>query len=443
MSSTNDLKIKCLNADELKNINRDIKSSPELNYALFDKDALKFYLSIGKPEGDNNLKYQWQIFDFQGTKEDFEILWKRFLKERKCHSCICRLELNFLEDFDFQKIDNFYSYYPFSVVYRIVDLTDGKFYVGMCEVEESWNDGYTGSGGRWLNHCQVHEDHKYERIILKEGFKIPKDTRDFEFQEIKKVFNDKNNCNAHLRTQSQNYCNSICPECNCGYGRHKKGCSKAESKKCPECGGLYGHFKNCSYYKEVPPCPECGGKHNKHLRTCSKYKPSKHCEECNGTYGHKKFCSKYKRKQPKPCPECGRKHGPHKKSCSKYKTWICEECGCEHNHYKWCSKFNKSKKCLECGGLHGNHFKTCSKYKHPKTCPECGGIFNHKKFCSKYKKKSIIKVCSECGGKGGKHKKGCSLYQEKILKPCPKCGKTNGYHVKDCPNYKPRKKKER
>ena len=374
---------------------------------------------------DNLLKYQWQIFDFQGNEKDFEIFWSRFLNEHKCRSCICELNLIFLKKFGFKKIDTFYSYYPFSVVYRINDLTDDKFYIGMSEVEESWNNGYTGSGGRWWNHCHTHQDHEYERIILKKDFQTPLDTRNFEFQEIEKVFKDENNCNAQIRTQGQNYCIKICPECGKKCGSHEDWCSNIVI--CPECGGKANHHKKeCSKYMPPTPCPECGAVFA-HKNNCSK---AKRCSECHCVNGqHKKSCSHYK--QPDPCPECGAIVG-HKTSCSKFKKKtlkVCSDCGgIGNHHYKNCSK---AKICSECGISGGHHKKSCSFFKEKQSCPECGSKSKHKSWCSKAT--TTKKTCSECGASSGNHKKGCSL-----AKRCPECNCSRG-HLKTCSHYKPTK----
>ena len=365
------------------------------------------FLRTGKPIADI-LKYQWQILDFQGSEKDFKFLWNKFLEEYSCHSCICKLNLSVLENFEFKKINNFYSYYPFSVVYRIDDLTDGKFYVGMCEIEEKWNNGYIGSGRRWKNHYNVHLNHKYKRTILKENFKTPLDTRNFELQEIKKVFEDENNCNAEIRTQDQNYNCKICSECGGKGGKHKKSCSRYRPKICSECGGKSGHHKDyCSKYSI---CPECGSKSSRHKEFCSKAKKIKVCSECQGKNGnHKKSCSQYKEPKfsNKICSECGGKGGKHKKACSMYKerkpSNPCPECGKLYGHKKFCSQYKEPVRCSECGKLYG-HKKCCSKYNPPKPCPECGGLFGHKDFCSK-----SLGKCKHCGYslKSNRHAKDC------------------------------------
>ena len=409
-------------------------------------------LIIGKPV-NNLFKYQWQIFKFKGTKEDFLELWNIFLKEHSCHSCICKKDLEFLEVFRFKKVNNFYSYYPFSVVYRVDDLTDGKFYVGMCEIEEKWNDGYTGSGRKWKNHYNAHPDHEYKRIVLKENFKTPLDTRNFEYSEIEKVFDDKNNCNAQVRTQGQDWFSTKeCEECGGERGRHKKGCPfYKEPKLCPECGIRSGHLKTCSKYTFPKPCSECGARCG-HLKSCSKYKSSEPCSECGARNGHLKSCSKYK--PPKPCPECGGKGGRHRVGCSKYKEHSCSECGSGGIHKPWCSKYKKPKLsekicqecggkagahkkgcsnykereiCPECKGVDGHHLKTCSKYISPTPCSECGAVFGHRNNCSKAKR------CSECYCINGQHKKSCSCYKQP--EPCPECDAIVG-HKTSCSKFK-------
>ena len=430
-------------------------------YGIFQERQFESILSIGKPE-DNRLKYQYEILNFQGNEKDFEFLWKKFLEEHSCHSCICRLNLSVLENLYFKKIKDFYSYYPFSVVYRVDDLTDGKFYVGMCEVEESWNDGYTGSGGRWGNHKNVHKDHKYKRTILKENFSTPLDTRSFELQEIEKVFYDENNCNMQIRTQGQDYFSTEkCPECDGKHGTHRKGCSKyKEPEICPECGGLRGqHKKECSKCNEISICPECGGRKGRHYATCSEYKKLEKCPECDSAYGqHKTTCSHY---NEIICSECGGKHGNHKKTCSQCKQQsACPECGVEGgSHKKTCSR---AKKCQYCGTpIGGFHKKDCPLYEDKKSCPECGGKNGtHKKDCSFYKERKVCKICgrtrhlkgcpnstrvlkenkeinkcSECGFYYGKHSDNCSknIITSEI---CPECGGKHYQHKKDCSKNK-------
>ena len=417
-------------------------------YGVFKEKQLISVLSIGKPE-DNQLKYQYEILSFQGNEENFKHLWNKFLESKACHSCICKLNLNFLENFKFKNIKDFYSYYPFSVVYRIDDLNDGKFYVGMCEIEEKWSNGYNGSGGRWNNHKNAHKNHEYKRVVLQKNFKTPLDTRNFELQEIEKVFNDENNCNSQIRTQGQDYFSTKeCQECGGKSGFHKKDCPNFNIKDiCQECGGVYNrHKKCCSKYKVIPVCLECNGIDGKHKKTCSKYKETV-CVECSCKDGkHTKDCSKVKH-----CPECGLTHGHHKENCSFYKNDSCAECGGKHGrHKKGCSK---AAKCSECGGIGGSHKKACSKYNR-KACPECGSVSGHYKTCSQYKEASKCpecgkirghkascskaKTCSECGGKCGNHLKSCSFY--KVSKSCSECGGAYGQHKKSCSQYKEPKK---
>ena len=446
----------------------------KLGFGYFEDKELKEYILLFKTDND----YQYRLL-ISKKQNYFNELWQFFIKKNSCHSCICNecKQEQDLIDVGFKKVNNFYSYYPFSVVYRTDDLTDGKFYVGMCEVEKTWNNGYKGSGRIWKNHCRAHEDHEYQRTVLKENFRTPTGTRSFELQEIEKVFNDKLNCNGELRTQGQDYFSTkVCPECGGKEGHHKKSCvNYIEPESCPECGKKFGHKKFCSKYNATPPCPECGGGHGVHKKTCSKYNPWI-CEECGCEHNHYKWCSKYKETK---CPECGGLHGQHKDFCSKsqgvcqycgrslqskihekdcplykefdYSSKICPECGGIGNkHKKGCSKFKEPKACPECGGLRvhkktcshykstpcpecgtrNGHKKTCSKYKKPKACPECRRIKGHKKFCSQY---SPPPSCPECGKTYG-HKKCCSKYNS--TKPCPYCGKIQGPHKKDCPKFR-------
>lgn len=333
-------------------------------------------------------------------------------------------------------------YYPFSILYRIDDLTDGSFYIGMTERKEEWEkDKYKGSGTRWLNHMEANPEHKYKKVILNSNFLTPRDLREAEYKEIKKyVIETTDNqrikkskgklLNLFLRKQGIDpYHDNICEECAGKNGTHRKTCSKyTEPVPCPECGSIKTHKKECSSYKYTKVCSECGGKNgnhlsdchhnkkchecgainNRHKKECSQYKESKKCEECGAVVGHKKTCSKYKK--PVPCPECGKIKG-HKKGCSKYTTFFCNECGGKRGkHKKGCSKYKQNKICPECG--HTTHLKTCSFYKSPEPCKECGALKGHHTYCSLYKKPKKRKPCPECGSMGY-HKAWCSKSSKK------------------------------
>ena len=379
------------------------------------------------------------------------------------------------------------SYYPFAVVYRVDDLTDGSFYIGMTEDEKKWDNGYTGSGVAWNRHLDIFPDHKYERTVLAYNFKTPKEARNKEREEIKRY------CDADGKVDTTTGCMNLflaskgiqctpCSECGQRFG-HKKTCSHyKEPSVCPECGGIRGcHRKSCSQYQDIPPCPECGGVDGKHKKTCPKYKEPDPCSECGGKFGHKKTCSHYK--EPDACPECGVVKG-HKKTCSHYKeSSICPECGGVRGaHRKGCSQYQENPPCPECGGRRDKHKKGCSHYKDPKICPECGGKRGkhrkgcplepkcpecgysvqsnmHAPTCSHYKApgkcpecgyslqsrrhapacshyKEIAK-CPECGAPMTAHKKTCSKYTPKISdKVCPECGGKRGTHKKTCSQYK-------
>lgn len=347
------------------------------------------------------------------------------------------------------------TYYPFSVVYRVDDLTDGSFYIGMCESKSSWDNGYLGSGSKWSKHLVKHKDHKYKRTVIKSNFKTPQETSKFESKEISKVLKDKHNYNLTAREQGRWEPGKPCQECG-NIGRHSATCSKRNEKTCEECGSVCGHHKkSCSKYNEPIRCHECGGTIISHKKWCSMYNSPKPCPECGGIKGHKAGCSK-----KIVCPECGSVGTTHKKICSKYKEpkiSICLECGAKGGQHKdWCSKSvgvcsycgyslksNRHSKdcplykdirknnsvCTECGGKCGHHKKTCSQYKNI-TCSECGGTHGqHKNYCSKYKDFK----CQECGGIHGHHKPWCSMYKE--LK-CPECGGLRGNHHKTCSRYK-------
>lgn len=490
-------------------------ANSKICYGLYYNGELVQLMSFGKPRFNKN--YQWEIIR-DCTKKGYLVrggvskLWKHFLSENSCHSCICysyphdntfvdkyidncgfvnlhktklaknvffegewngelkryskailerhgvdrllngsfgndRTNEEIITSLGFKKIiedglsPQVDSYYPFSVVYRIDDLTDGTFYIGMCEVEKKWNYGYMGSGTKWTKHLSKHPDkaqpeninneeaHYYKRTIIKSNFKTPKETRDFEIQEIEKylkedekngkVTSSNNKCfNLTVRPQPLKYENgNICPECGGKNGNHLKTCSKYSTTICEKCGGKKGrHYKGCPDYKDYGTCPDCG---------CSlmfkRHKPGcKYLDE--------------KKDKLRSCPECGGKMGRHKKTCSKYaELEKCPECGLAYSQHKvTCSHYTGSEIiCPECGGRLGSHKKTCSMRKQPKPCPECGAIVGHKSGCSKSKSEP---GCT-CGTPiGGFHKKSCPLYKEP--EKCPECGKASGRHAKTCSHYK-------
>ena len=488
--------------DELKfleiNHSQGATKSSIVCYGLYYNGELVQLMSLGTPrffKSKNGKIYQWEIHR-ECTKKNYSVrggaskLWKHFLKNNRCHSCICyhyphdeetlytshlvdncgfkcikkaksekKIHYEGMWDGEFKRIDKSILeihgvdrllntsqgfdrtnrqimldlgfeeivedglspqidiYYPFGVLYRIDDLTDGSFYIGMCEVEETWNNGYMGSGGRWKSHMDKHQDHEYKRTVLKDDFKTPKDLRRAELEEIKKycffkdgtyIVDSTTGCkNVELRTQGQPH---IIPKCNiCGYqnGTHSKECPRYKSDlTCEECGGISGHHKStcskCSRTTKI--CEECGGVGGKHKKSCSRYVDAKPCPECGRKYGHKKGCMYYKPSEV-TCPECGGKAGKHRIGCSEY---------------------NDRGTCSECGGRDGKHTSSCSKYKRP-ICPECGGVGRHYKTCSKYNE---LSKCSECGGKNGHHYKSCSKFKTRHV--CLECGGKNGHHKKGC-----------
>lgn len=524
-------------------------------YGLYFREELVQLMSFGKPRFNKN--YQWEIIR-DCTKKDCIVrggvskLWKHFLENNRCRSCICYsyphelsmtnkyidhcgfknisksansknvsyvgkwngkektisksllvrygvdglLGTNYGKNYDnedlllelgFEKIEEDGAtpqvdiYYPFGVVYRVDDLTDGTFYVGMCEAKDQWDNGYLGSGTVWKRHLDKHpnktlhknrrnsEAHIYRRTIIKSDFNTPKETRDCEVEEINKFFIEENGIckktdskcmNCKTFSQSTAYIPPVCPECGGKMGRHKKTCSKyAELDKCPECGLAYNQHKiTCSHYtgSEII-CPECGGRLGRHKRTCSMRKQPKPCPECGAIVGHKSGCSKSKSepgctcgtpiggfhkkscplyKEPEKCPECGKASGHHAKTCSHYKNInrvfnVCPECGAKVGHKLGCSHRKKENQCPECGSIRV-HKAWCSHRKEPKVCEECGGIGGrHYKTCSHYVQIDRTNIiCPECGGKQSKHKKTCSKYEHKV---CPVCGSIDG-HVRGCPN---------
>lgn len=530
------------------------KANSKVQYGLFYKNELIQLMTFSKPRFNKN--YQWEIIR-ECTKKDYIVrggtskLWKHFLKNNRCHSCICysyphnnKHTNHYVEYCGFENIECYkpdskqvfyvgeykgkhreYSiaivnrlgvdmllgtrfgfdngsneeilfslgfekvvkdkpspqidvYYPFHVVYRVDDLTDGSFYIGMCEVEETWNSGYMGSGVVWRRHLEKHpnkslhknrrneEAHLYKRTILKSDFRTPKDTRDYEVKEIEKYIKtvdgvktktDKKCLNTQTHPQSTNYIPPICNECGGRMGRHKKSCSEYEKlEKCPECGTAYGqHKRTCSLnLNKRIICEECGGLHGNHKSGCSHRKEAKPCPECGVVRGHKKTCSKAKHEEGCTCgapiggfhskecalyksPEevcefCGykKRSNRHAKDCPLYKEVkttfnICSECGAKRGHKVGCSHRKNLTPCSECGAERG-HKKNCSKVKR---CPECGGVSGrHDKSCSKYE---IRGICSECGGKSGQHFQGCS---KRIV--CSECGGGGGKHKLGCSKYK-------
>ena len=514
--------------DFLNKNHRQNYARSSLCYGLYFKNKLVQLMSFGKPRFNKN--YQWEIIR-DCSKDNYLVrggvskLWKHFLSNNTCRSCICYsyphendFTSKYISNCDFKNLSKkkpskaiFYTgsyngkeynisiaqlnrsgvdrilgtkfgfdhgtneeilfslgfekhvedsfspqidiYYPFGVVYRTDDLTDGSFYIGMCEDKNSWDNGYLGSGTLMRRHLEAHPNkslhknrrnkdaHLYKRTILKDNFITPKDTRKYEVNEISKFLKNVNGKNVRtderclnltLREQISGYVPPVCEECGGKMGRHKKSCSKyKELDICPECGLAYNqHKSDCSRHKEDWHCKECNGKNGMHKKTCSQYKRPEPCKECGGIRGHKKTCSKFV--QEKGCTCGSPKGGFHKKGCLLYKETVCPECGGKsNNHKKYCSKYKENHKCEICGSS-TVHYKGCpnSKHKTDIVCEECGWYdVGHSPDCSK-RNATKNNICPECNGKNGKHKKFCSKYVKKI---CLVCGSVDG-HKRGCPN---------
>lgn len=400
-------------------------SCPEsyIQYGLFNDNKLVQVAMFGKPTKDKN--FQWEIVSNYSIEQDyFKYIWNLFINEHKVRSCVSYLRgLNY-EELGFKLVDGYYSYFPFSILYRIDDLTDNTFYIGETTNADEWENGYLGSGGIWTRHRKAHPEHIYQRTVIEEGFSTPRALYEAEEKEIRKYstcldqeqdiwkVTDPKCKNFKTTGQHSGYNGyDVCPECGSAHS-HKKDCSRRDlSNTCPYCGTPAGgkHKKDCPNFKAIV-CPECGGRSHMHKKGCSKYKEKEPCPECGSTgVAHKKTCSRYRK--PKGCPECGVVSG-HKATCSRYKfDYICEECGGKGGKHK--SSCSKSKKCPECGSSPSHHLKTCSRYVpkiSKKICPECGAKRGHRPTCSKFKP-SV--VCPECGLKRGHHKSTCSHYKQK------------------------------
>ena len=347
-----------------------------------------------------------------GSKKLFDY----FVNHNSVCSCICKLENYILPGFVKQEASM--MYYPFGVVYKMLDKDDGTNYIGMCESKKAWEHGYSGSGTLWKKHVTANKDHEYERIVLYEA-KHPSELRQKELDFILQAIGTPGNVNISTTKQ----------------GDKGRLISLKESKVCNLCGGKRGHHKKgCKHYKYVDVCELCGTSHGRHLKTCPNYKPPKKCPECGGAYHHEKWCSQYN--NPSFCGECKGKRGHHRSWCSKYKASgiVCEECGGKNNiHRATCSKHNKIV-CPECGRKKGHHAEWCSQ---AKKCPECGSVSGqHRKGCSKYKEGKPPAPCEFCGSVRS-HKKSCPKYK---VTPCPECGYSlqSNKHAKDCSHYKAR-----
>lgn len=357
--------------------------SCKLVYGIKFENVIIQAIAFDNPRFDKNFQYEL-VYEFinpnHQINDNLNDLWDYFIKNNNVRSCVCYSYTNgdyidrYVKNCSFNTIEpnedilnavdineeyklQVDSYFPFGVVYKITDLNDGKFYIGKCEVENRWNNGYKGSGTRWVAHMNAHPDHNYKREILKSGFNSPKDLYKAEFEVIKQ-FCSIDDC-GNLNIIDQDCMNLLLTE----QGGYPGFFSPSEI--CSECGGGKGSHKSwCSKYNTDLTCPECGGTNGSHKRTCSKSKRNVVCSECGGVYNF------------------------HKKGCPQYKEW---------------------EPCPECGVVHG-HLKTCSKYgKVP--CPECGSLgFSHRKTCSKYK--DTAEACPECGGKRGHHKSSCLFYKQ-------------------------------
>lgn len=409
-------------AEFLSNNNQECPASL-IQYGVFNGNRLKDIICFGQPT--KNKHFQWEII--ANTIEDnnlIKITWQSFIGENKVRSCVSYLDGIDYSSLGFNKVDDYYSYFPFGVLYRVDDIDDGCFYIGETTNEIEWDNGYIGSGGIWSRHHQAHPEHNYVRTIIKDNFLTPELLYKAEEKEIRKYSSCVDEENDIWKISDPNCKNYKTTGQHCGYNGYEA---------CPECGGIHSHKKGCSRDNSSGMCPYCGTPAGgMHTKECPNFKPVI-CPECGGrSHMHKKGCSKYKAKEP--CPECGSVGVSHRKHCSKYKKPKgCPECGVISGHLKTCSKYKMKSICPECGGKGGKHKSICSK---SKKCPECGSVASHHlKTCSKYVPKISKAVCSECGGKAGHHYVSCSKFKTKINK-CPECGNKNGHHKTTCSHYK-------
>lgn len=433
--------------------NLDNNSNPFAKaYGLAINGELVAVITLGSPISNRN--YQWEIMNFSynrdyGIDDVFSTLFNYFVDKNKVHSCIyhTNIPIKDANNAGFKLLAEKeslyeYSYFPFSVVYRTTDLVTGHFYIGKCEIEDKFVNGYLGSGALFLRHLEKYSgDHKFKREILKEDFDTPEELYYYEAKEIQKNFDYDSNEDRWVKnnglclnlTAKQQSSRNICPECG-RYLTHESWCSRNHRSGCPECGSLSNHKVWCSHRKDII-CAECGGKQGRHRKGCSKYVTLRGCFECGAAAGHHNLgCSQYEERYSAGlCSECGCKLGKHKKTCSQYKPKnmrVCDECGNPINaHKRSCSHYSPGKVCSECGGKRGTHKSTCSKYKTPEPCSECGSKGRtHRSFCSKYVRPA--NCCEFCGTPpGGKHKKDCPLFKPVI---CPECGYRSNRHSKEC-----------
>lgn len=326
--------------------------------------------------------FQFKLISLQGIEEDIKLLWNYFRTKYNVVSCFSDV-YNSL-NLGFEKIGSKYIYYPFGIVYRIDDLTDGSFYIGQTENIKKWNGGYTGSGKKWMSHLESHKDHKYKRTIIK-NCRTPDEMFNTEVEEIRK-YCYKNNEGIFL-VDPNSRCKNI-----------DTAIHGSDIYICVKCGEVGGHHKkSCVYYKKPKTrraCPLCGSASSVHKKECAYYKEpkkTKPCKYCGSMSVHKKECPKYK--PPVKCSECGASYNKHRKGCSKYKPKICEECGKPvNNHDESCSKYGGARRCPDCGYLMKSHChsKDCPQYVDPGKCKYCGYSIQshyHHPSCPLYKKR--------------------------------------------------------
>lgn len=234
-------------------------------YYVKDSDLITQVIVLAPSVSEPSFKWQLTLNLRRGGYDDFtEKILDKFTTDYLVRSCLieeCYDEnlINKYLKFGFVGISpNCYGYFPSGIVYRIDDLTSGKFYIGETFKEEDFlNEKYNGTGTVWSRYYNKHrDDHIFKRTILRNNFKTPAEMYDYEVKEIRK----------YCKINEQGYYEVD----------HSTGCMNLKTHPqninvcCPECGASMGHRKWCSKYNPKEPCPECGSVGPRHKKWCSK-----------------------------------------------------------------------------------------------------------------------------------------------------------------------------
>lgn len=91
------------------------------------------------------------------------------------------------------------SYFPFSVIFKITNIVDDTFYIGMSEDKFLWDQGVISAPKSFSAYLDNNSEDVYNIEILKRDFKTPKDLYKAEDKFVKRVSDNELSLNSKLK----------------------------------------------------------------------------------------------------------------------------------------------------------------------------------------------------------------------------------------------------